>query len=129
MNGDLEQAAQLLITRAEMGQDIRPSQAQVLAVLWIRIRILMDPKLNIFFKKYALKYHENVFFIVGIVKERIFRVGSETGSVIFYATIQRGSESESKTLPKMRSESEANRFGSTTLMPSQTHVRGVRRQA
>ena len=29
MNGDLEQAAQLLITRAEMGQDIRPSQAQV----------------------------------------------------------------------------------------------------
>jgi hypothetical protein len=33
---------------------------------------------------YALKYHENAFFIVGIVKERIFRVGSETGSVTFY---------------------------------------------
>ncbi len=29
MGGDLEQAAQLLITRAEMGQDIRPTQAQV----------------------------------------------------------------------------------------------------
>jgi hypothetical protein len=34
-----------------------------------------------FFKKYryALEYQENAFFIVGIVKERIFRVGSETG--------------------------------------------------
>jgi hypothetical protein len=42
---------------------------------------------NIFFKKYryrALKYHENAFFIVGIVKKRIFSVGSETGSVPFY---------------------------------------------
>jgi hypothetical protein len=39
---------------------------------------------NIFFKKYALKYHENAFFIVGIVKARIFRVGSETGAVTFY---------------------------------------------
>jgi hypothetical protein len=27
-------------------------------------------------KKYALNYHENAFFIVGIVKKRIFRVGS-----------------------------------------------------
>jgi hypothetical protein len=41
---------------------------------------------KIFFKKYryALKYHENAFFMVGIVKEKIFRVGSETGSVTFY---------------------------------------------
>jgi hypothetical protein len=29
---------------------------------------------NIFFKKYALKYHENAFFIVGIVKDRIFTI-------------------------------------------------------
>jgi hypothetical protein len=39
---------------------------------------------HIFFKKYAKKYHENAFFIVSIVKERIFRVGSETGSVTFH---------------------------------------------
>jgi hypothetical protein len=40
---------------------------------------------KIFFKKYryALKYNENAFFMVGIVKERIFRVGSDTGSVTF----------------------------------------------
>jgi hypothetical protein len=38
---------------------------------------------NIFFKKYAVKCHENDFFLVGIVKERIFRVGSETGDVTF----------------------------------------------
>jgi hypothetical protein len=50
-----------------------------------------------------LKYYENAFFIVGIVKERIFRVGSKTGSVTFNS--QRGS----------RSESEKNSFGSTTL--------------
>jgi hypothetical protein len=36
---------------------------------------------NIFLQKYASKYHEKAFFIVGIVKEKIFRVGSETGSV------------------------------------------------
>jgi hypothetical protein len=41
---------------------------------------------NIFFKKYryALKYHENAFFIVGIVKARIIWAGSESGSVTFY---------------------------------------------
>jgi uncharacterized FlgJ-related protein len=41
-------------------------------------------KSNIFFKKYAPKCHEKAFFIVGIVKERIFIVGSETGSVTYY---------------------------------------------
>jgi hypothetical protein len=39
-------------------------------------------KSNIFFKKYALKCH--ACFIVGIVKERIFIAGSETGSLTFY---------------------------------------------
>jgi hypothetical protein len=33
---------------------------------------------------YALKCHKNAFFIVVIVKERIFRVGSETGPVTYY---------------------------------------------
>jgi low temperature requirement protein LtrA len=41
------------------------------------------------------------FFIVGIVKERIVRVGSE---------------SRSKTRTKMGSGSEKNSFGSTTLV-------------
>jgi hypothetical protein len=40
-------------------------------------------KSNISYKKYALECHENTFFIVGIVKERIFMVGSETGAVTF----------------------------------------------
>ena len=29
MNGDLERAVQLLINRAELGQDIKPNQTQV----------------------------------------------------------------------------------------------------
>jgi hypothetical protein len=41
-------------------------------------------KSNIFFKQYALKRHEKAYFIVGIVKERIFIDGSETGSVTFH---------------------------------------------
>jgi hypothetical protein len=41
-------------------------------------------KSNIFFKNYALKCHVNAFFIVDMVKERIFIVGSETGSLNFY---------------------------------------------
>jgi hypothetical protein len=50
------------------------------------IMALKNVNLTFFFIKYryALKYHENYFFIVGIVKERIFRVGSETGFVTFY---------------------------------------------
>jgi hypothetical protein len=30
------------------------------------------------------RLHENAFFIIGIVKARIFKVGSETGSETFY---------------------------------------------
>ena len=29
MNGDIDRAVQLLLTRAEMGQDIKPNQTQV----------------------------------------------------------------------------------------------------
>jgi hypothetical protein len=49
--------------------------------------------------------HKKAFLIVGIVNERIFRVGSETGSVTFSS--QRGSEygSGSKTPTKMGSRS------------------------
>lgn len=45
MNGDLEGAAQLLITRAEIGQDIRPSQAQLLAQL-SKPKIIDDSQLK-----------------------------------------------------------------------------------
>jgi hypothetical protein len=44
------------------------------------------PKIsNLIIKKYryALKYHEKEFLLLAL-KERIFRVGSETGSVTFY---------------------------------------------
>jgi hypothetical protein len=43
--------------------------------------IMTLKKVNLTFSLKSIKYHENAFFIVGIVKERIFRVGSETGSV------------------------------------------------
>jgi hypothetical protein len=46
---------------------------------------------------------KKAFLIVGIVKERIFRVGPKTGSVIF--TSRRRSASGSITLMKMGSES------------------------
>jgi hypothetical protein len=53
------------------------------------------------------------FFIVGIVKERIFRVRSETGSVTFF----RGSGSKLglKWDPNPDPDSKKNSFGSTTL--------------
>jgi hypothetical protein len=39
---------------------------------------------NIFFEKFAFQFYKKSFKIVGIVKERMFRVGSETGSETFY---------------------------------------------
>jgi hypothetical protein len=55
---------------------------------------LKKRKAKIFFKKYALKCHENAFFVVSIVKESIFIVESETGPLTFFSS-QRGSESGS----------------------------------
>jgi hypothetical protein len=46
--------------------------------------IIMTLKnVNLTFSLKSIKYHEKAFFIVGIVKERIFRVGSETRSITF----------------------------------------------